>query len=163
MKSYRLSLILVAFVLLFVTRSPILAYAELRRSDPPSGAVLDHSPVEVFVWFSEPLSTGSKLSVFDEQFQPVDKGTTFIDASDATLMRVQLAPLGPGRYTVNWTASTVDGRVSNGSYDFTVRESAGLSPALIAAGAGGLIVVVALVVLIGWRAVRSASRRDDDR
>jgi methionine-rich copper-binding protein CopC len=163
MKSYRFSLMLVAIGLLCVTQFPILAYAELRRSDPPSGAVLDHSPDEVFVWFSEPLSTGSKLSIFDEQFQPVDKGMTAIDASDATLMRKQLAPLGPGRYTVNWTASTVDGYVSSGSYDFTVREAAWLSTAMIVAGAGGLIVIVALGVLIGWRAARSASRRDDGR
>lgn len=161
MKAYHLPLILVAIGLLFVTLSPILAYAELRRSDPPSGAVLDRSPVEVFVWFSEPLSTGSQLSVFDEQFQTVDKGKTFIDASDATLMRVQLAPLGPGRYTVNWKASTVDGHMSSGSYDFTVREVAGLSPAMIAAGAGVLIVVIVLGVLIGHRIVRSASQRDD--
>jgi methionine-rich copper-binding protein CopC len=163
MKSYQLSVILIAVGLLFVALSPIAANAELRRSDPSSGAVLERSPVEVFVWFSEPLSTGSKLSVFDEQFQPVDKGKTFIDASDATLMRVQLVPLGPGRYTVNWTASGVDGHVSSGSYDLIVREDTGLSPALIAAGAGTLIVVVVLVGLIGRRIGRSASRRDEER
>src|SRR3972149_3819434 len=142
MKSYHLSVILFAIGLLFATLSPIVANAELRRSDPSSGAVLDRLPVGGFVWFSDTLSTGSKLSVFDEQFQPADKGKTFIDASDATLMRVQLAPLGPGRYTVHWKASAIDGHVSSGSYDFIVREDTGLSPALIAAGAGVLILVI---------------------
>jgi methionine-rich copper-binding protein CopC len=163
MKAYHLSAILTAIGLLLVTFSPIVANAELRRSDPSSGAVLDRSPVEVFVWFSDTLSTGSKLSVFDEQFQPVDKGKTFIDASDATLMRVQLDPLWPGRYTVRWKASAIDGHVSSGSYDFIVREDTGLSPALIAAGAGGLIVVIVLGALIGRRIVRAASLRDDRR
>lgn len=163
MKPCHLPLVLIAVGLLFVTLSPILAYAELRRSDPTSGAMLDRSPVEVFVWFSEPLSTGSKLSVFDEQFQAVDKGETFIDASDATLMRVQLAPLGPGRYTVNWKASAIDGHVSSGSYDFSVREDTGTSPALIAAGAGALIVVMVLGVLIRRRILHSASQSDDER
>jgi methionine-rich copper-binding protein CopC len=161
MKAYHLSAILTAIGLLLVTFTPVVANAVLRRSDPSSGAVLDRSPVEVFVWFSETLSTGSQLSVFDEQFQPVDKGKTFIDASDATLMRVQLAPLGPGRYTVRWKASAIDGHMSSGSYDFTVRQDAGLSPALIAAGAGALLVVIALGALIGRRIVRAASLRDD--
>jgi len=70
---------------------------DCSESDPAAGAVLDHAPVEIFAWFSQPLSTGSRLSVFDDQFQPVDKGQTFIDASDATLMRTQVQHLEPGR------------------------------------------------------------------
>src|SRR5262245_5681007 len=95
------SLLLIA-VLIFSTRT--LAHAELRRSDPEAGAVLDRSPMEVSAWFSSPLSTGSKIGVFDGQFQAVDKGETFIDASDATRMRAEVVSLSPGRYTVNWKA-----------------------------------------------------------
>src|SRR5258708_5613723 len=99
---------------------PTLAHAELRRSDPAASAVLDRAPMEVSAWFSSPLSTGSKINVFGAQFQQVDKGETFIDASDATRMRVELVALSPGRYTVNWKAVAVDGHVSIGSYDFTL-------------------------------------------
>src|SRR5688572_29347269 len=98
MKAYRLFLIGSALLLALISLASIrhtLAHADLRRSDPAAGAILDRPPMEVSVWFSAPLSTGSKLSVFDAQFQSVDKGETFIDASDATRMRVELVPLTP--------------------------------------------------------------------
>ena len=130
---------------------PAMAHAELRRSDPAAGDTLDRVPTEVFLWFSEPLGTGSKISVFDNQFQNVDMGQTFIDASDATLMRAKLGSLAPGRYTVNWKASAVDGHQTSGSYDFFVREAPGLSPTIIAAAAGALVLFVAGVMLLRGR------------
>lgn len=156
MKLYRLAL--PVLVMLFATTSLVMAHAELRHSEPDADAILDQAPMEVFAWFSEPLSTGSKLSVFDSQFQTVDKGETFIDASDATLMRVQLQPLGPGRYTVNWRATAIDGHVSSGSYDFVVRESAVTLPIIIGAGAAGLVIIAAAVWLVRRQIARRAAR-----
>jgi len=162
MKSYRFALLLIVssllltVALLLATRTPIQAHAELRRSDPEAGAVLDRSPLEVSAWFSSQLSTGSKIGVFDGQFQAVDKGETFIDASDATRMRAEVNPLAPGRYTVNWKAVAIDGHVSNGSYDFTVRASPWLSPLTIAVVAGGVLLVAAIVLLI--RQIRRPTR-----
>jgi methionine-rich copper-binding protein CopC len=152
MKRQILSLSLIG--LLFLSFTHALAHAALVRSDPPAGATLDRAPSEVFVWFSEQLSTGSKLTVFDSQFQAVDKGETFIDASDTTLMRVQLAPLGSGRYTVNWKASAIDGHVSSGSFDFFVRD-AGLPPLVIAALAAAVLIVLGVVFAIS----RTRNRR----
>jgi methionine-rich copper-binding protein CopC len=154
MKRLILSLSLIG--LLFVSLAPVLAHAALVRSDPPAGATVDRAPSEVFVWFSEQLSTGSKLTVFDSQFQAVDKGETFIDASDATLMRVQLAPLGPGRYTVNWKASAIDGHVSSGSFDFFVRD-ADLSPLVIAAVAAATLIALGIVFAISRSRARNRS------
>ncbi|GEM_PF-3007123 len=153
MKRLILSLLLIG--LLFVSLVHALAHATLVRSDPSAGATVDRAPSEVFVWFSEQLSTGSKLTVFDGQFQAVDKGETFIDASDATLMRVQLAPLGPGRYTVNWKASAIDGHVSSGSFDFFVRD-AGLSPLVIVAVAAAALLALGIVFAISRARNRSA-------
>lgn len=141
--------------LLFVSLVHVLAHASLVRSDPSAGATVDRAPSEVFVWFSELLSTGSKLAVFDGQFQAVDKGETFIDASDTTLLRVQLAPLGPGRYTVNWKASAIDGHISSGSFDFFVRD-AGLPPLVIAAVAVVALIVLGVVFAISRARHRSA-------
>ncbi len=158
MKAYRFPLIGSVLVLILITMTPIRltqAHADLRRSDPAAGAVLDRAPMEVSAWFSSPLSTGSKLSVFDAQFQAVDGGETFIDASDATRMRVELVPLSPGRYTVNWRAAAVDGHVSSGSYDFVVREANALLPLLITVGAGGLMILVGITIL----ALRRSRRR----
>ncbi len=144
MKTYRVLLILSSVLLLALSLSSVSAHAELTRSDPAAGAVLDTPPSEVFAWFSQALSTGSKLDVFDGQFHAVDDGQTFIDASDATLIRIRLGTLAPGRYTVNWKATAVDGHVSSGSFDFTVREAAGLSPLVIGAAAGAVIIVLGL-------------------
>lgn len=150
MKTYR-SLFLMIFViigpLLGVLQS-VVAHAMLRRSDPAADAVLDSSPSEVLAWFSEALSTGSRLSIFDSNFRPVDKGATFIDASDATLMRIQLNALPPGRYTVNWKANSVDGHESSGAYDFFVRESPGLSLSVILGGVGLLIAILVMGFLM---------------
>src|SRR5258708_20180954 len=100
MKIYRAFLLMIATGLITLMVIPALAHADLLRSDPAAGAVLDHAPSVIFAWFSQPLSTGSRLGVFDPQFQPVDKGQTFIDASDATLMRTQLQHLLPTPYTL---------------------------------------------------------------
>jgi copper resistance protein C len=153
MKACRFALLLVgslsflALAMLFAGRTITLAHAELRRSDPEADAVLDRAPMEVSAWFSSQLSTGSKIGVFDGQFQAVDKGETFIDASDATRMQTELVPLSPGRYTVNWKAVAIDGHVSSGSYDFTVRESSALSPLVIVVAAGGILIAAAIVLL----------------
>jgi copper resistance protein C len=161
MKAFRFSLLLASSSLLltaaFIFSSRTLAHAELRRSDPEAGAVLDRSPMEVSAWFSSQLSTGSKIGVFDGQFQVVDKGETFIDASDATRMRAEVVSLSPGRYTVNWKAVAIDGHVSNGSYDFTVREAPWLSPLTIAIAVGG-VVIAAVVILIAGRLLKRLRR-----
>src|SRR5579859_8190884 len=83
---------------------PAFAHAALVRADPAPDAILDRAPSAVYTWFSQPLSPGSHLSIFDAQFQTVDKGDTGIDDHDPTLMRVDIDDLAPGRYTVNWQA-----------------------------------------------------------
>jgi methionine-rich copper-binding protein CopC len=139
---------------LFLAR-PALAQIKLIRCDPAPDVVLDHIPSEIFAWFSEPLSTGSHLSVFDGEFRPVDIGQTFIDANDATLMRSQsqLVALPPGYYTVNWKANAVDGSHESGTYDFVVRKAPGIPlQVAMAVGIAALVLAVLLGVLI-WRKV----------
>jgi methionine-rich copper-binding protein CopC len=153
MKIYRPLFLLACFGLLLLTLHSVLAHAALVRSDPSADAIVDSSPPEIFVWFSQALSTGSHLQIIDSQFREVDKGSTFIDASDATLMRIQLNGLPPGRYTVNWKAESVDGHESSGAYDFFVRESTGISSEVLIGGVVLLILGVGLVfmVLLGRR------------
>ncbi|MEP7289575.1 MAG: copper resistance CopC family protein [Chloroflexota bacterium] len=148
MKPYYSLLVMIIFVIVVIGPSMgryALAQSILRRSDPALDAVLDRPPSEVFVWFTEPLSTGSRLNVFDDQFQDVDKGQTFIDASDATLMRAQIRDLSPGRYTVNWKANTVDGREITGSYNFKVRSTPNMT-LLIGLG---VLLMLSIVYLLG--------------
>src|SRR5258708_3023773 len=101
MKSARFLLLpftlMLGFALLPLVAIPALAHAMLRRSDPAADAELDSSPSQVSTWFTQPLTTGSRLSIFDSQFQAVDQGSTYIDSSDATLMQMKLAGIGAGR------------------------------------------------------------------
>jgi methionine-rich copper-binding protein CopC len=165
MKSLRLlllpfTLILGCALLPFVA-IPALAHAMLRRSDPPADAELDAPPSQVSAWFTQALTTGSRLSVFDSRFQAVDLGQTYIDASDATLLQVKLADIGPGRYTVNWKAESVDGHESIGSFQFIVNSPPGTPWYIYAVGAVvGLVVLVVVGDLLldrfrRWRRLRS--------
>jgi copper resistance protein C len=151
MKKYKLFILLLLFGIVGLSLIPIHALSKLHRTDPAPDAVLNQPPSEVFVWFSEPLSTGSNLTILDDQFQRVDKGQTFIDASDATLMRAQVNYLLPGRYTVSWKANPVSGRNVSGSYAFSI-ESPPLPLLPLALTVGGIILIT--VVVLVWRSNR---------
>lgn len=150
-----LSSLISSLCAMLIPTRPALAHAELRHSDPAPGATLDRPPMEVFVWFSMPLSTGSKLSVYDGQFQAADMGATFIDASDARLMRIRLGSIGPGRYTVVWKSVAVDAHVTTGSYDFYVRSGPELPVFAIAAGVGASLLLVVVAFWLRRRIIRN--------
>jgi methionine-rich copper-binding protein CopC len=149
MKFYKPFILLMWLAIIGLFAIPAVALSKLHRSDPSPDAVLNQSPSEVFVWFSEPLSTGSNLTILDDQFQRVDKGQTFIDASDATLMRAQVNYLWPGRYTVSWKANPVSGRTASGSYAFSIDnpQFSVFVPLII--GISGLI--TGLLIISLWR------------
>ncbi len=101
------------------------AHAKLVRADPAPGAVLRTPPRVVRVVFNEELAArGSFLAVLDVRGRRVDDGKSGLDLDDLdrrTLV-ARLRPVGPGRYTVRWQATSADdGYVARGSYVFTVR------------------------------------------
>ncbi|MCS7235624.1 MAG: copper resistance protein CopC [Armatimonadota bacterium] len=101
------------------------AHAKVVRADPAPGAVLRSAPRQVRVVFNEELAArGSFLVVVDGRGRRVDEATGGLDLDDLdrkTLV-VRLKPLGPGRYTVRWQATSADdGYVARGQYTFTVR------------------------------------------
>ncbi|MER3457167.1 MAG: copper resistance protein CopC [candidate division GAL15 bacterium] len=101
------------------------AHARLVRADPAPGAVLRSAPRVVRAVFQEELSArGSFLAVLDFRGRQVDDGKGGLDLEDLdrrTLV-VRLRPIGPGRYTVRWQATSADdGYVARGQYQFTVR------------------------------------------
>jgi len=101
------------------------AHAKLVRAEPAPGAVLRTAPRVVRAVFNEELAArGSFLVVVDARGRRVDDGKSGLDLDDLdrrTLL-ARLRPLGPGRYTVRWQATSADdGYVARGSYVFTVR------------------------------------------
>lgn len=108
----------------FMITSTVSAHSSLVRSEPENGEVLEESPAQVAVWFSEELdSQSSTILVFDSQYNQVDNGDGNVDLSDLDhlSMTVGLPPLSSGTYTVQWAAVSVeDGDATEGGFTFTV-------------------------------------------
>jgi copper transport protein len=98
------------------------AHALLVRSNPAANAVLEVPPVQVEIFYSEPLEEKlSSISVFDSNNVSVDVGDVRVDPSDPTRLTVSLHSLNDGVYTVTWKAvSSVDGHQTVGTFPFAV-------------------------------------------
>jgi len=98
------------------------AHALLVRSNPAANAALDVSPVQVEIFFSEPLEEKlSSIKVFDSNNLSVDVGDVRVDPTDPTRLTVSLHSLNDGVYTVTWKAvSSVDGHQTVGTFPFAV-------------------------------------------
>jgi len=107
-----------------VSLAPATAWAHPRpvRSSPAPNAALPRPPAKVQVWFNEELDTkGSKLSVWNEQGEQVDRGDGKVSLDNRAFMEAGLKPLPPGRYTVKWRAMADDDKaVTQGEFTFTV-------------------------------------------
>jgi copper transport protein len=92
--------------------------------------VLDQAPGEIVCDFTEAVEAGySEIEVFDSSAVPVTSGASSVDATPRTRMRVPLAPLADGVYTVKWRAlSAVDGHTTHGSFAFIVGNPPGGIP-----------------------------------
>ncbi len=101
---------------------PVLAHALLIRSNPAANAVLEQPPVQVELFFSEPLEPElSSIHVLDSNGVSVDVGDVRVDPSDPTRMTVSLRSLNNGVYTVTWKAvSSADGHQTVGTFPFAV-------------------------------------------
>ena len=124
MKLRKYSIWLVLLVLLYsawVVPSA-RAHALLVRSNPAANAVLEVPPVQVEIFFSEPLEENlSSIKVFDSNNVSVDVGDVRVDPSDPTRLTVSLHSLNDGVYTVTWKAvSSVDGHQTVGTFPFAV-------------------------------------------
>jgi copper transport protein len=122
-RSVQALLILLVPLLLLSRVAPALAHANLVRSNPASGAVLNAPPAQVQLWFSEqPDPHFSDIQVADANRQRVDAGDMRPAAGDPLSLVVSLKPdLADGLYTVSWkTVSAVDGHVVNGNFPFYI-------------------------------------------
>lgn len=98
------------------------AHADLVRSTPAAGDVLADSPGEVRITFSEPVAPDqSEIRVLDVRGERVDLEDSRSMEGDPTTMRVGVANLPDGAYTVSWrNLSTVDGHTLSGSFVFFI-------------------------------------------
>jgi copper transport protein len=114
------AIILLGF--LFLAVRPVAAHADLLRSVPEANAMLTRPPVQIELFFTEPLDPGfSTIQVLDGRGQVVDNNDARVDPADATRLTVSLRSLPDGIYTVSWRAlSAVDSHITTGAYPFAV-------------------------------------------
>lgn len=103
----------------------VSAHALLVRSVPEANAVLAQSPIQVELYFSEPLEPElSSVTVYDSNNLIVDAGDARVDPSDPQRMTASLRSLPNGVYTVAWeVVSTIDGHQTVGSFPFAVGDA----------------------------------------
>jgi methionine-rich copper-binding protein CopC len=91
------------------------AHAFLHHAEPRVGATVSTAPVEIRLWFSEELEPAfSTVKVLDSEGKRVDKADAHVDEAHREMLRVSLAPLRPGAYTVVWRVVSVDTHATQG-------------------------------------------------
>ena len=109
---------------------PVLAHAQLVASSPAAGALLDASPDELRLVFSEPLETQvTSLDVATSEGEPVLDRAGEVDPGDPFSLVVADPQLPDGVYVVTWrTLSAADGHTAEGFFTFAIGEVPGSLP-----------------------------------
>lgn len=117
-----------------VITSVVFAHANLLRSDPADGSILEESPKEIRMWFDEPVSSRfSSVQLFDAQSKAIEVNGIQGDSSDPTLLIISMPELAPGVYSILWKVlSDTDGHFSQGLFVFGVGEGVDLGAASVA-------------------------------
>jgi len=97
----------------------MVRHLRLVRSMPAADAVIDKSPEEVRVVFSEVPGTGTSLRL--TQGETLVETTTISADSTGTQFFVKPSkPLAGGEYTAHWRVVARDGHAQNGTFSFKV-------------------------------------------
>jgi copper resistance protein C len=99
------------------------AHAFPVRSDPRVGWTIPISPTKVTIWFDGELEPAfSTISVYNSTKQQVDKRDSRVNDRDASVLEVDLPPLGSGTYHVYWKALAKDTHVTEGDFTFAIQK-----------------------------------------
>lgn len=109
-----------ALSLVLASAAPALAHAAYESSDPDDGSSVSSPPSRVIADFTEPLTEGSTLAVYDPCGQQVDNRDSLV-ASDR--LTVTMSGRYRGVYSARFdVVSAVDGHPTNGTFTFAVTE-----------------------------------------
>jgi methionine-rich copper-binding protein CopC len=120
-RSLMLRRIVVATALLAAPAYAML-HPRLVAAVPAVNSTVTVAPTVLRLTFQEALEPAmSRITMVDSSRRAVALSAVTADAADPkTLVAAFKAPVGPGRYTVNWQAAGADGHPMRGSYAFTV-------------------------------------------
>ncbi|MCI0395417.1 MAG: copper resistance protein CopC [Chloroflexi bacterium] len=116
------TLFLICLFLAAALAGPVSAHASLLQSVPEANATVERSPVQIELFFSEPVEESfSSIQVLDGTGKRVDNDDPRVDSADPTHLTVSLRSLPDGVYTVSWRAlSSVDSHITAGAFPFAV-------------------------------------------
>ncbi|HEV8594095.1 MAG TPA: CopD family protein [Thermoplasmata archaeon] len=106
------------------------AHASYVASDPPANGILPTPPNRVNVTLSETIQSNSPaIRVTNSTGVRVESGLAALLPADPRTMTIGLLSIGPGIYTVAWSAtSAVDGHFTAGAFSFAVQNPNGSLP-----------------------------------
>jgi copper resistance protein C len=112
-------IVLTAWAMLVWT-SPVFAHAALKASAPAADATVS-APQSLTLTFTEKVRLTAVRLVAGQKTVPVDIDRT---AAATATFSLPLSSLTPGAYHVRWTAMGADGHPVNGTFRFTVSQTA---------------------------------------
>lgn len=119
----RLILLIVTLTVAILSSSQdASAHAVPVTSQPASNSILETTPTEVTIEFSEPIAPSlSQILVLSQSGKTVESGALQTLDAQNTTPSVSLPALADGVYLVSWQVlSTVDGHTTSGSFSFGV-------------------------------------------
>lgn len=126
--SERFARVLAVCALLLMATAQAGGHARLLKSAPADKSVVKEAPARVELWFNELLDASfnhvevySSSEVRQKQRKSLVKGKPQVDAKDRTHIVVELEPLGPGEYYVEYRVLSRDGHTAPGRFSFRVQ------------------------------------------
>ncbi len=118
--------------LIGLTASAATAHAVLERTFPADGAVVDSTPAEVRLEFSEAVSAPpGAIRVFDSAGRRIDSGRVSNDGPTVVLTNMGGAQ-SHGTHIVTWRVVSADGHPIKGAFVFSVGEDEGIEDSVVA-------------------------------
>ena len=110
-----------AIVLCAASVSPAFAHALLRKASPGVGSTVHTPPAEIGLVFSEGVEPSlCRVIVIDAAGTEVETGEVHTAPDNPKQLFAGLKPIGPGAYTVEWHATSVETHKTDGRFLFTV-------------------------------------------
>ncbi len=141
-----LAALLLLLGVLVLGAAPVSAHAIVTRVSPEPDAVLDESPKEISLSFTETISIPAQgIRLFDPSGSEIP-GVTAVASGNT--MRAQVPLLSTdGSYTVAWRAVSADGHAVSGAYLFHMRVATLTQP--VVASESGVALWPSLLRILG--------------
>lgn len=98
------------------------AHAKLTWSDPKADAALLAAPKEIALTFNEKIEQSfSSMTVIDSEGKSVNEEKAKVDVANPAVLRLPLAQVHTGTYTVKWAVAGHDGHRRTGDFKFSVK------------------------------------------